>query len=111
MLATMTTYDVPDGFEPFLAAAADTAAARPEMDVDVARELMAEAATMLHDGLVVDHLDEHDRTAVIAGLAAALTDPDPAAAVLAAVETDLATLHDPQGAEGAYLAAAAVLRL
>lgn len=107
----MTTYAVPPGFEPFLAAAETAAASRPEVDVDIALELMAEAATMLHNGLVVDHLDEHDQPVVIARLAAALTDPDPAAALLRAADDVAADLHDLEGAAGAYLAAASVLRI
>ena len=35
-----------------------------------ARELMAEAAGMLHDSLALDHLDEHDLPQVVAALAA-----------------------------------------
>jgi len=45
---------------PFLAAAEAAAKARPEVDVELARELLAEAATMLHNGLALDGLDEHD---------------------------------------------------
>ena len=107
----MTSYDVPPGFEPFLAAAEDAAAARPEVDREIALELMAEAATMLHNGLVVDHLDDHDQRIVIAGLARALTDPDPTEALLRATDELDAGLHDPDGASGACLAAAAVLRI
>lgn len=107
----MTSYDVPPGFEPFLAAAEKAAATRPEVDREIARELMAEAATMLHNGLVVDHLDEHDQAIVIARLAAALTDPDPTAALLQATDDLDPDLHDAEGSSGAYLAAAAVLQL
>jgi len=110
----VTTHAVPPGFEPFLAAAESAAAARPDVDQETALELMAEAATMLHNGLAVDHLDEHDQRVVIAGLAAALTDPDPGAAlarVTDRVEAGSDDLHDPEGASGAYLAAASILRL
>lgn len=110
----MTTYDVPAGFEPFLAAAEAAAVARQDVDRTIALELMAEAATMLHNGLVVDHLDDHDRVAVVGGLAAALSDPDPSAALRRAAdraEAEPGDLHDPKGAVGAYLAAVSVLRI
>ena len=109
----MTTHHLPAGFEPFLAAAERAAASRPEVDLDIAMELMAEAATMLHNGLVVDHLDEHDQSMVIERLAAALTDPDPSEALRrTADDVDaVAGLHDPEGGAGAYLAAASVLRI
>lgn len=110
----MTTHAVPPGFEPFLTAAGAAAASRPEVDLEIALELMAEAATMLHNGLVVDHLDEHDQRLVVAGLAAALTDPDPGAALRRAADlvgADPGDLHDPEGAVGAYVVAASTLRV
>jgi hypothetical protein len=107
----MTTYTVPAGFEPFLVAAEQAAASRAEVDPELAQELMAEAAQRLHNGLVVDHLDEHDQAIVIAGLAAALSDADPESALLEAVDADQSALHDPDGAVGAYLTAGAVLQL
>ena len=99
--------------EPFLAAADGAAAARDDVDVGVARELMAEAATMLHDSLALDDLDPHDLEAVVAGLASDLVSVDPGAAVRAraAAAADDSSLHDPAGAQGAYLVTLAVLRL
>jgi hypothetical protein len=41
----------------FLATAEAVAKARPEVDLDMAREVFLEAATMLHNGLVLDDLD------------------------------------------------------
>ena len=107
----MTTHAVPAGFEPFLAAAEQAAASRPDVDLDVARELMAEAATLLHNGLVVDHLDERDRQVVVAGLAAALTDTDPSAALRSAADGVDPDAHDAEGISGAYRVAAAVLQI
>lgn len=101
--------------EPFLAAADAAAASRVDVDVDVetARELMTEAAGMLHDSLALDHLDEHDLPLAVAALAADLTAADPGAAVRAraAAVGDEPDLHDPAGVRGAYLVAAQVLGL
>jgi hypothetical protein len=99
--------------EPFLAAADLAAATRPEVDGDIARELMAEAATMLHNSLALDHLDEHDHALAVALLAADLTAPDPTDAVRARATTiaDDTDLHDPEGVRGAYLVVMQVLGL
>ena len=100
--------------DPFLAAADAAAARRPEVDEDVARELMGEAATMLHNSLALDHLDEHDLGVVVAALAAALVAPDPGEdvrACAAAVADDDPTLHDAEGVRGAYLVTVQVLGL
>jgi hypothetical protein len=43
--------------------------------------VFAEAAQVLHDGLVLDHLDEHDSHAEVAGLWIDLVPADPGAAV------------------------------
>ena len=91
--------------KPFLAAADRAAATRPEVDEATARELMTEAAEMLHNSLVLDHLDEHDQRVAVAALAADLTAPDPTEAVRARATTiaDDPDLHDPEGVRGAYL--------
>lgn len=104
----------PEILEPFLAAADSAASSRPDVDAETARELMAEAAGMLHDGLVLDHLDEHDLALAVASLAADLTAVDPGAAVrarAAAVPAGDPTPHDPDGVRGAYLVSAQVLGL
>jgi hypothetical protein len=44
----------------FLATAEAVAIARPEVDLDMAREVFQEAATLLHNGLALDGLDDHD---------------------------------------------------
>ena len=95
----------PNILEPFLAAADHAAATRPDVDGDIARELMAEAAEMLHNSLALDHLDEHDHAFAVSSLAADLTAPDPTEAVRARVTTiaEDAALHDPEGVRGAYL--------
>ena len=102
----------PGILEPFLAAADAAASSRPDVDGETARELMAEAAGMLHDSLALDHLDEHDLPQVVAALAADLTAVDPGAAVRArAVAEDDPALHDPDGVRGTYLVAVQVLGL
>lgn len=100
--------------DPFLAAADSAAASRPEVDAEVARELMAGAAGMLHDGLVLDDLDPHDLPLVVAALAADLTSPDPGAAMRAresALAHDEGRFHDPDLVRGAYLVALSTLQL
>jgi hypothetical protein len=96
-----------------MTAAEEVARRRPEVDLDVARELLGEAATLLHDGLAFDGLDAHDTDAVVAGLCLALVTQDPGIAVRA--ESDAASaspaLHDPEGASVAYLMAVSILRL
>jgi hypothetical protein len=99
---------------PFLAAADAAARERPDVNADVARELMAEAAGMLHDSLALDDLDPHDLDIVVAGLASDLVSMDPGAAVrarAAALAEGDPSLHDPDGVRGAYLVVLAVLRL
>lgn len=98
---------------PFLAAAQEIATVRPEVDVELAGELMAEAAVMLHNGLALDGLDEHDTRAAAGLLAQALVAPDPAAAVrerAESVQTD-SKFHEPEVVAGSLLVAAAILRL
>ncbi|MET3963269.1 hypothetical protein ABIE44_003203 [Marmoricola sp. OAE513] len=99
--------------EPFLAAAEEAARVRPEVDLDLACELMEEAATVLYNGLALEGLDEHDTAVVAAHLATDLTAVDPAAAVLArSQEIDVSeTVHDPEAVVASYLIAAAMLRL
>lgn len=100
--------------DPFLATAEAVARERPDVDLEVAREVLQEAATLLHDGLALDGLDESDTRAVVAGLCVALVTEDPGAAVrarsLAALQ-DSGDLHDPAGVSAAYLNAVSVLQL
>ena len=100
--------------EQFLATAEAVAQARPEVDVEMAREVFQEAATLLHNGLALDGLDEHDADAVVAGLCVDLVAADPGAAVRArsrAAMADPGALHDPEGVWAAYLTAAGVFQL
>lgn len=101
-------------FDQFMATAEAVAQARPEVDLDMAREVFLEAATLLDNGLALDGLDEHDAEAVVAGLCADLVTADPGAAVRArsrATSESPGDLHDPEGTAAAYLKAAVILQL
>jgi hypothetical protein len=104
----------PPFVDQFLATADAVARARPEVDLEMAREVFLEAATLLHNGLVLDGLDEHDASAVVAGLCVDLVAADPGAAVRARSQAALEAagdLHDPEGVSAAYLVAAALFQL
>jgi hypothetical protein len=73
-----STFDPP--FDQFLATAEAVAQARPEVDLDMAREVFHEAATLLYNGLALDGLDGHDASAVVAGLCVDLVAEDPGVA-------------------------------
>ncbi|WP_377640384.1 hypothetical protein [Oryzobacter terrae] len=101
-------------YDRLLATAEAVAQDRPEVDLDLAREVFLEAATLLDDGLALDGLDDHDADAVIAGLCADLVDADPAAAVTARAEAALAApgdLHDPAGVAASLRVSAVILQL
>ncbi len=101
-------------YDQLLATAEAVARARPEVDLDLAREVFLEAATLLYNGLALDGLDEHDASAVVAGLCVDLVAADPGAAVRARSEATLADpgdLHEPEVASAAYLVAAQILQL
>jgi hypothetical protein len=101
-------------YDLLLATAESVAAARPEVDLDMAREVFEEAATLLHDGLVLDGLDEHDARIVVTALCEDLVAPDPGAAIRAradAVLRDPGELHDAEEAWSAYLSTVALFRL
>ncbi len=100
--------------EQFLATAEAVARERPEVDLELAREVFTEAATLLHNGLALDGLDEHDVRAVVAGLCADLVAEDPGAAVRArsqSVVDGQGEPHDRDGVSLAYLVSAAILQL
>jgi hypothetical protein len=104
----------PPFVDQFLATAEAVAAARPEVDLEMAREVFLEAATLLHNGLALDGLDEHDASSVVAGLCVDLVAEDPGAAVRARSRATLEApgdVHDPEGVSAAYLIAAALFQL
>jgi hypothetical protein len=101
-------------FDQLLATAEAVAAARPEVDLEIAREVFQEAATLLHNGLALDGLDDHDASAVIAGLCVDLVAQDPGAAIRARSRATLdapGDSHDPEGVSAAYLMAVALFQL
>ena len=101
-------------FDRLLATAEAVAQARPEVDLEMAREVFLEAATLLYNGLALDGLDEHDADTVVAGLCDDLVAADPGSAVRAHVQAALEApdgLHDPRGVAAAYEISARVLQL
>src|SRR5690349_14846088 len=76
-------------FDQLLATAEAVASQRPDVDLEMAREVFQEAATLLDNGLVLDGLDEHDADAVVAGLCVDLVAADPGAAIRARAEATL----------------------
>jgi hypothetical protein len=101
-------------FDQFLATAEAVADARPEVDREMAREVFQEVATLLYNGLALDGLDDHDASAVVAGLCVDLVAEDPGAAVRARSQATLADpgdLHEPEAVSAAYLISARMLQL
>jgi len=110
----MPPSNVEPPFDQFLATAEAVARERPEVDLELAREVFLEAATLLDNGLALDGLDEHDAGAVVAGLCIDLVAEDPGAAVRARSRATLEApgdLHDPEGVSAAYLVAATIFQL
>jgi hypothetical protein len=101
-------------YDQLLRAAEDVARERPDVDLELAREVFLEAATLLHNGLALDGLDDHDSHAVVAGLCVGLVASDPGGAVRdrsrQALE-DPGDLHDAEAVSRSYLLAADILRL
>ena len=107
-----STVDPP--FDQLLATAEAVAKERPGVDLEMAREVFLEAATLLHNGLALDGLDDHDASAVVAGLCVDLVDADPGAAVRARSQAALdepGDLHDPKGVAASLLVSATILQL
>ena len=104
----------PPFVDEFLATAEAVATGRPEVDLEMAREVFLEAATLLHDGLVLDDLDEHDAHAVVAGLCADLIAQDPGTAIRTraqAARDEPGDVHDAEAVWAAYLTAASTFQL
>lgn len=101
-------------FDRFAATAVAVSKARPQVDAAMVREIFDDAATMLHNGLALDHLDDHDAQIVVAELCSALTDPDPTTALMTrfyAATENPADLHDPIGVALAYENVLGILEL
>ena len=90
-------------YDRFLATAEEAAAARPGVDPELVREVFREVVTLLHDGLVLDDLDEHDLDRVVAALCEDLVSEDPGAAIRArASAVPEAELHDRRAVAWVY---------
>ncbi len=101
-------------YDRFLATAETVARERPEVDLEIAREVFEEVATLLYHGLALDGLDEHDADAVVTGLCTDLVADDPGDAVRSRSRATLAEpgdLHDPEGVSRVYLISASILKL
>jgi hypothetical protein len=110
----MSPSPVEPPYDRFLTTAETVAAARPEVDLEMAREVFLEVATVLYNGLALDGLDEHDTEAVVDALCIDLVAEDPGAAVRArsaAALQDPGNLHDPEAVSASYLIAAAMMQL
>jgi hypothetical protein len=97
-----------------LRAAEDVARNRPEVDLELAREVFLEVATLLHNGLALDGLDDHDAHAVVGGLCVDLVAPDPGEAIRSRSASVLeypGKLHDPESVSRSYLIAVALMKL
>lgn len=110
----MSSSIVDPPYDRFLATAEAVARERPEVDLEIAREVFEEVATLLYNGLALDGLDEHDAGAVVDGLCADLVTEDPGDAVRARSRATLeepGDLHDPEGVSRVYLISASILKL
>lgn len=110
----MSSDTVNPPFDQFLLTAEEVARARPDVDLEMAREVFHEVATTLYNGLALDGLDDHDTAAVVAGLCVDLVAGDPGAAVRARARATLESpgdLHEPEAVSAAYLISAAMLKL
>ena len=98
----------------FSATAVAVAEARPQVDPGMIREIFQDAATMLHNGLALDHLNDHDAQIVVTELCAALSDRDPTAALMTrfyAATEEPEGLDDPIGVALAYENVLGILQL
>ena len=109
---TIPAFDPP--YDQLLATAERVAAERPEVDLDLAREVFEEAATLLYNGLALEGLDDHDAHLVVAGLCDDLVSGDPSAAVRRRPHLGLDDPRQhppPRGVAPAYAISARVLQL
>ena len=101
-------------YDQLMATAERIADERPEVDRDITREVFEEAATLLHNGLVLDGLDDHDARAMVAGLCDDLVAADPGGAIRQrahAVVESPGDLHDAEAVSNSYLITAALFGL
>lgn len=101
-------------FDRFGETAAGVVKERPQADPVMVRDIFDEAAIMLHNGIALDHLDDHDADIMISELCVALTDADVTTALLTrfyAATDEPAGLHDPTGVALAYENVLRILQL
>ena len=101
-------------YDRLLRTAEDVARERPEVDLELAREIFLEAATLLYNGLALDGLDDHDADAVVAALCVDLVSPDQGEAIRARSREVLESpgdLHDPESVSRSLLIAASLFKL
>ena len=101
-------------YDRFLVTAEAVARERPEVDLEMAREVFLEVATLLYNGLALDGLDAHDTEAVVDALCVDLVAGDPGTAVRARAAAALrhpGNLHDPEAVSASYLIAASIMQL
>jgi len=105
----------PPYLDQFMATADAAARARPDaVDPALAREVFLEVATLLHDSLALDGLDQHDADAVVDALCVDLVAPDPGAAIRArsvATRDNPGDLREPDVVAETYLLVAALFQL
>lgn len=107
--------ELPPVFDRLIATAETVAQARPaDVDLEMAREVFLEAATLLHNGLALDGLDDHDARAVVAGLCEDLVATDPGSAIFARARRtteNAEDLHAPEAVAASYLVSVRILQL
>ena len=106
------TFDPP--YDQLLETAERIARERPEVERDLVMEVFEEAATLLHNGLVLDGLDDHDARATVGMLCDDITSGDPGAAVRERpdqVIREPGDLHDPTGVSASLALVVTVFQL
>ena len=100
-------------YDQLMTAAERQADTRADVDREMAREVFAEAARLLHDGLVLDALDDHDATVTVGWLAEDLAAGDPGEAIRARARSapEATDLHDGDAVSDALLVTAALFGL
>lgn len=111
----MRPEDVRPPYDQLMATAERVARERPEVDLEMAREVFLEAATLLDDGLVLDGLDDHDQHDAVAAVCEDLVAVDPGAALraraAALAEHGSSELHDPASVARSLEIAVALFKL
>lgn len=110
----MSSSTVHPPFDLLLATARKVSRERADVDPELAHEVFLEAATLLHNGLALDGLDDHDARLVVAGLCEDLLAEDPGAAVRGrarALRESPGDAHDATRVANSLLVSATILQL